>query len=1400
MPTINKPFLLRLILVFVLLGGALIGLHQLQADRIPTALLRQAQRAEDQQRLDAAIHYYRQYLEFRDDDVEARIRLAELLRQRSSGGRTLAEVLFLYDRVLHLEPERHEVRRQALAAALRIGRYSDAVVHAEVLLHAFPNDPLLWQQLGAAQAGLNRLQEARRCYERAVELAPDELLGYQRLAQLLWRNLNDPAAARQVLERMVQALPANPEAHLTRARFELYLQEQGDTGRGDMTIATRHLQRVCELDPESLEATLLLADIYQRRFRWDVAHHLLQEARSLYPREIRLVRALAWLEVSRGNAPAAIAILEESLRHVPDAQDLLIPLADLLIQQGDRNRTAEILQRIQKRPDASLPGRYLQIRLAMRDQKWSEALQLIEAMQGEVPRSSALGMQLCLLRAVCAEQLGDRDAAEKALQAVLLVEPHHAQALHGLGQLYLDAGRISDAARIWEQAAQSPFASGGVLAHWIRFQVHQYKLKGATAEDWRRLEQAAESSSTRFPPSNSEPVVLLAEVLRAQGRFADAISHLRRELGRRPGDVRLWTTLIETVAVWQGSTAALNVADEAQAACGDIADIRLSRGWTAVQEPGQLRPLRPLAQHTEGWPESDQIRLWFGLLDIFEMAGDAEQALALLEQLAARRPQEPTLWLRLHQRALRIGHKDAAERARQALAARYGSNNDYLLLCQAHEADRSAAAALLPQLIQRFGPLPRQPDAALALAHLYLLLEQRDQATQLLNHAFLYHPTHFATAAEWLRHLLLQKDDPEIQTVIQRLRHDPRWNLLATRCLVRETLESLPLERRSTALPHLRMLVESQAGGLAWLGELAARWHLPEAPALLRDAVGRSDATADDWLRLALVCGPSELQEAAKKLPDDRYAAVLALLQEASASAQPTIKERLRTVTQQQQRHFIQTLLGVHLARQHYEQAIALLEGYQQQARERQDRNWVRRQLALLYARQGTQSSRQRALQLLEQTSDELSASAEELRASAQVFAVLSRFLEGPSRRQLLQRTAANLEAAYQKSRAPKDLYDLAQFYRWLGQRADSRRCLQTLLNSDPDNLQYLIAAMEELLEADETAAAETFAQRLQLRHGDDYRAVTALARYWCKVGQAEKARAWVERYAHGADASAGDYWTRLTQVAALLDELARLPRVRGTPVGQAMAQAAAERYATLVPQRPEAAIGLAGVLAYAGQVPQALEQLQRLEGFLPPTVRAAAGLAVIRNARVNESQATLILRWIDDCYQQDPRDLAARLYRAEFWALRQETQRAIQEYESLLHDYPDHVVILNNLAWLLAGDPERAQEALRLVNRALRQAGLTGDLLDTRARARISLRQLSEAEEDLHEALRLEATPLRFFHLALLHLQHTPPRVSQANEAFAQAVERGLDERNIHPADLGSYRKLQATLTAKQH
>jgi len=1394
MPTINKRFLLQVLLVVLLLTGGLFGLHAIQADRIPEALKRQAEKAAEANKLDAAIHYYRQYLEFVPDDVDIEITLVDLMRKRSPTTRGQAEVIFLYEKILRTDPERHGVRREALAACLKLGRYSDAATHAEALLKLSPSDAGLWQQLGAAQIGMNKRIEAKTSYERAVTLKPDELIGYQRLAQLCWQNLKDPAAAREVLVRMVKALPHDADTHLIRARFELGQADEVGANRGDLEVAAHHLHRVLELDPEHAEASMLLADYCQRKRNLPAAHGLLRDAAALYPRDLRIVKSLSWLELSRGNSPAAIAVLEDGLRAAPEGFELLVPLADLLVQQGDSVRTADILRRLETRKAHASQVKYLTARIAMRDGRWPEAVKLLEAMRREGTRQDGtmtpgLEIQLNLLLAVCANKLADPVAEEKAFQRVLSADPKNVQAHVGLSTLFQNLGRFEESIRELEAAAQSPFSSGAVVAQYVRSKIHHLRLSGGPGEEWRKAEVAANGSVARFGPVASEPILLQAEIGLALAKFDEVIAFLRKETARRPGDARLWALLAQVVAERQGTAAGLAILDEAQAAAGDGPEVRLARGKLYVSEPGRIRPLASLAERIESWPEADQLRLLHGLVELFDHVGDEPSVVKILQRIAGRRPGDTRLWSRLHERALRAGDAPTADRAREALLKLDGESGPLAIIAEATFAKSSEANDVIRRMITAFGAGPVRSDACLAMARLYEMTRKDTDAARLIERAFSLDPSSYDAAKALLIHYSRSAADESARALVNRLASDPRWAGDPFRRVISSVVATMPVESGRKMLAWVRPHVERDPGGLGWLATVAATAKVFDPLPLLEEATRQSNATADDWLRLAMLRKPTDLNAARGNISPAAYTAAAAILcaTPAGRDFEPVLQNAV------ERRLFVQAGLALDLSRGQTNEASKRLDKYLARGDlPKADAAWCRRNLAMLYAVGGTPEDRKRAIGLIKEVED-TGTSPEELRASASVLTTLGRYLEGADRVAVLTRAAAALDAAYTAGKSPKDLYNLSQLYRAAGNRAESRKCLQILLNTEPQNLYYLVAAVEESVDTQELAQAQAFAEKLLRYHGGEFRAVAAVARYECAAGRPEAALNVAERYAQNADAAAGDHLTRSGRVAELLDELARAPKVRGTPAGHAMTNAAVERYAALVAGRPEAIIGIVGVLAADNRASEAFARLDRLGSFIPARVRAAAGLAAVRGGGVSEQQSAMVLGWIDACLKEEPASPMLLMDRAEFLALRQDLAGAAAEYEKVLAADPRNVVALNNYAWILAAEPQTADRALDLVARATREVGLTGDLLDTRARVRITLRQYEQAEHDLDDAIRLEPTALRWFHLALSRLGQTPPKSRDAAKAFHEAKRRGLEARGVHPADLPTFKVLDA-------
>src|SRR4051794_19910882 len=79
MRTINLKFLLTLLLFVAVLAGSVAGIHYFQRQRIASALLWQANRAEEQGQLDDMARYLTRYLEFNPRDLRASERLGKVL-------------------------------------------------------------------------------------------------------------------------------------------------------------------------------------------------------------------------------------------------------------------------------------------------------------------------------------------------------------------------------------------------------------------------------------------------------------------------------------------------------------------------------------------------------------------------------------------------------------------------------------------------------------------------------------------------------------------------------------------------------------------------------------------------------------------------------------------------------------------------------------------------------------------------------------------------------------------------------------------------------------------------------------------------------------------------------------------------------------------------------------------------------------------------------------------------------------------------------------------------------------------------------------------------------------------------------------------------------------------------
>lgn len=256
--TLNVKFLLCLVAGLAVTSGGVALAHHLQCRRIPLALLKQAQKAEDENDLKRADDYLTRYLDFAPGDVEQKARLARMITDKKtakSGRIDYARAFFLLQDVLADNPNQPDLQKLFVTVAIPMGRLENA----EAVLKELPRDAetiALWGRLHEAR---EETPQAIECFREAVKLEPGDVDRVKRFVRLLrertWERLPAEQRARKhaadvkeadaAIDAMVKADPNSWKARLARWNYnrEFYLVEL----RGQKRNAFAEMIRGCLL-------------------------------------------------------------------------------------------------------------------------------------------------------------------------------------------------------------------------------------------------------------------------------------------------------------------------------------------------------------------------------------------------------------------------------------------------------------------------------------------------------------------------------------------------------------------------------------------------------------------------------------------------------------------------------------------------------------------------------------------------------------------------------------------------------------------------------------------------------------------------------------------------------------------------------------------------------------------------------------------------------------------------------------------------------------------------------------------------------------------------------------------------------------------------------------------------
>ncbi len=528
-------------------------------------------------------------------------------------------------------------------------RFAEARTAFEESLAHTPNYAPAILYLGMTHARLGNIQQAETHLKRHLGFSPGSW-------QAIWELANLYAEQGRLADMGRLLEDAAPYFSAADTRFGM-LRTQLAFAAGNEEQGLFLLTGLSEQRPDSAELQELLGAELLRRGERDHALRALRQASATDPAPRSADVALILSELEAGNFGAALAAARDLERKQPDRADPWNFIGAALMGLGRPEEAREALQEgLAIEPGhASIAMNLsaLEIRLG----NVEEAVEILQAVQERNPGHPASAIRLASI----ARQQGDLDTTAHWLERVIVHYPQEKEPHLMLARLQMEADETDTAVETLER---------GLANH-----AEDPQMLLALAEVLERDGQHAAAGDTlarlaAIQPDSSDVQMRLARNLTAAGDLSASTEALQRALEIDPENRQARNALVRQLSL-AGEVDAARALFEPIAGDEDSPDVLAQRAWFAMHEgdferaaegyaqalareqrrhwvlEGHLAQLRA-GDITEGvatlwrWvdthPEDHQVRQLLGAALV--SAGREEQAIAVFEQLLARRPQD----------------------------------------------------------------------------------------------------------------------------------------------------------------------------------------------------------------------------------------------------------------------------------------------------------------------------------------------------------------------------------------------------------------------------------------------------------------------------------------------------------------------------------------------------------------------------------------------------------------------------------------------------------------------------------------------------------------------------------------------------------------------------------------
>ncbi len=612
--------------------------------------------------------------ELEPKNVQNRIRLA---RSYLAGGQfAVAKKEAL--KVLELFPDNGD----AIIALTEAAQTKEDIEEAGQQLQKFPEKDSLSFYLASANLFLRQgdLSAAENALRQALTNDPKSAAAHTAMGDLRLVQ-KDPKQAGEEFKKAAELAPVRSMERLKYAAFKSATGDNEEVRR----ISTEMTKQV----PDYLPGWTLLAEVAFKDKKYDEALSLLENVFGRDPEYIDGRRLEGEVLLAKGETKKAVQVLERLDQTYPESPLIKYELARAYLQNNNMNQGKVVLdQAISTNPN------YAEAILLLADVNLrsghSEAV--IEPMTRLLKRNPELRPAALLLAAAYGSLDRFDDAAVVTGEQARLA-PHDPQAQMALGLTLRQAKRNDEARQAFEKAAELAPDSLWPIDQLVELDLLEKHFDAARQTIRRQFQKTPDSPAAHFfvgktlvaegkwdlaeaelqktlqlDPSFAGAYGLLVQTYLATNKLPQALSQLQTQLSKDPNDASALTTLAllyertnDFAKARDAYEKLLSINPNSVSALNNLACLYadrlndLGKAYDLARKARELQGNDPAIADTFAW--------------VLSKRGEYQQALAILQESAAKLPDNPEVQFHLGMTAYMMGQTDLARVALQKAAS-----------------------------------------------------------------------------------------------------------------------------------------------------------------------------------------------------------------------------------------------------------------------------------------------------------------------------------------------------------------------------------------------------------------------------------------------------------------------------------------------------------------------------------------------------------------------------------------------------------------------------------------------------------------------------------------------------------------------------------------------------------